>query len=290
MIKSITETDFEERKIEFISRLYLDPADQDYLAARWAYNSAVFNVFYWCAGQACEKYLKAFLLLQNESTEGYGHRLTSLFDKAKHFDTDSMIPSVFALPETTAMGRDAWHSKPMVLYIDYLEKYGHPDNRYAFYGTYVNGPVLHALDIVCCSLRRLMRAKNFTGEDLFAYRNERSAMHERIGNDQSWMIDPELLLERLYAERYSVGQDVALRASFSNMNFAFFTERGENERGFGGQHFHGSPLYNHLVGLAQICRSENNQIVIKQLRDWANGRIQMNNVIRKKLGIQKRKS
>src|SRR4051812_6526005 len=96
-----------------------------------------------------------------------------------------------------------------------------------------------------------MRATNLTGGDLFAHQSPRLSHYQQIGNDQGWMIDPSLLLESLFVEQYQVGQGPPLRATFSNMNFAFFQTRGESERSFGGLHFHGSPLYNHLVRLAK---------------------------------------
>jgi len=192
--------DLTDRKIDLTLRLYIDPADQDYLAARSAFNNCLFHVFYWCAAQACEKYLKAAILLQDRSAQDYGHDLASLFRDVRQFDRQGVIPEHLDLPETSAIGRSAWQGKPSALYVDYLAKYGSPDNRYAFHGTHVNGPVLHALDILCCAFRRLMRATNLTGGDLFAHQSPRLSHYQQIGNDQGWMIDPSLLLESLFVK------------------------------------------------------------------------------------------
>jgi HEPN domain-containing protein len=281
----------EERKVELILRLYVDPADQDYLTSRWCYHSGIFHSFYWCAAQACEKYLKALVLLRGASAVGYGHNLVALFSDVRQHDHESIIPQLIDLPETTAMGRDAWQGKPVDLYIDYLNKYGSPDNRYAFEGTYVNGPVLHALDALCCAFRRLMRVSNLTGGDLFAYQSVRNLQHGRICDDKDWMIDPNLLLERAYVGRYQVGQDHALRRIFSSMNIAFFPkrdERDENESSFGGHHFHGSPLHNHLIRLATLDPSPENKEMISLLQDWASENIHMSKAVRSRLGLPRR--
>jgi hypothetical protein len=71
------------------------------------------------------------------------------------------------------------------------------------------------------------------------------------------------------------------------MNFAFFQTRSEGESSFGGRHFHGSPLYNHLVRLAEIEPSPQNQEAVAQLRDWAAQNIHMTNDVRGQLGLPK---
>jgi HEPN domain-containing protein len=279
--------DVTDRKIDLTLRLYVDPADEDYLAARVAYSNGLFHIFYWCAAQACEKYLKACCLLQDRSAQNYGHDLVCLFQDVRQHDQHGVLPEQLDLPETSAMGRAAWQGKTSALYVGYLAKYGSPNNRYAFDGTLVNGPVMHALDILCCALRLLMRTTNLTGGDLFAHQSSGLAPYERIADDQGWMIDPLLLLERLFVEQYQVGQSRALHDAFSNMNFAFFQTRSEGESSFGGQHFHGSPLYNHLVRLAEIEPSPQNQEAVAQLRDWAAQNIHMTNDVRGQLGLPK---
>ncbi|MGI3904041.1 MAG: HEPN domain-containing protein [Janthinobacterium lividum] len=287
MSKSPLAMHLNDRKIDLTLRLYVDPADEDYVQARSAYRLGLFHAFYWSAGQACEKYLKGLLLLQDRSAQNYGHDLVSLFRDVCQKDPDNIIPNTLNLPETTARGRERWHGETAALFIEYLAKYGSPDNRYAFEGTFVNGPVLHALDILCCAFRRLMRAVNLTGGDLFGHQSTELMFHERIDADQNWMIDPTRLLERLYVKRYSVGQSRALRDTFSNMNFAFFETRSEGESSFGGEHYHGSPLHNHLVRLARIDASPSNVAAIEQLRAWAAVNIYMSAEVRGQLDLPK---
>ncbi len=285
MSRSPLEMSLSDRKIDLTLRLHIDPADEDYVTARSAYANGLFHVFYWCAGQACEKYLKALLLLQDWHAQNYGHDLMRLFRDVRQNDPQNIIPDSLDLPETTARGRERWQGQTTALYIEYLARYGSPDNRYAFEGTFVNGPVLHALDILCCAFRRLMRAVNLTGGDLFAHQSAGLMFHDQMADIQDWMIDPSRLLERLFVERYQVGQSRALRDAFTSMNFAFFETRTEGESSFGGEHLHGSPLHNHLVRLAQIDRSPLNLQIVEQLREWAAENIHMSGEVRQQLNL-----
>ena len=279
------EKDLQTRKIDLVLALYVEPADQDYLTARWAFGNGIFYAFYHAAAQAFEKYAKATLLLSDQDTRGYGHDLMKLHEAVVVLDRRGLMPTAFDLPETTAMGREAWQGKEVALFTDYLRQYGSPDNRYGIHGTFVNGPVLHALDIVCVAFRRIMRVVNMTGEDLFEVRNAQVGFYDRVDEPCDWMIDPRTLLEQLFIGRYSVGQSSALRRQFLNMNLAFSAERDENERTFGGQHFHGSPLHNQLVRLGELDPSEENRATIAELRAWARDRIHISAPIRRQLGF-----
>lgn len=273
----------DERKVDLIFNLYVDPADQDYLSARWAFNNGLFQSFYNSAGQSLEKYLKAALLLQDQSARNYGHDLDRLYAGVSRLDPDRYLPAQLDLPKTTAMGRNAWQDKPPNLFADYLKVYGSPDNRFAFYGTFVNGPVLHVLDILCHALRRLMRHRNFVAGDIFDTCSFRTCSEGRIVEPADWMLRSDLLLERLFIGRYSVGQTERLQEIFLNMNMAFNAARNTEEWSFGGQYIQGSPLYNALVRAKEIDISPENRVIVDQLRLWARDKIQMSEKVRKQL-------
>ncbi len=117
-----------DRKIDLILKMYVGPADENYITARSSYSNGLFHVFYWCAAQSCEKYLKAILLLQGQHAQGYGHDLAKLFQDARRNDPGNIIPDFLSIPKTTAMGYESWQGKRTSLYIDYLATYGAPDN------------------------------------------------------------------------------------------------------------------------------------------------------------------
>jgi len=275
----------EERKIDLIFKLYVDPADQDYLSARWAFSNGLFQSFYNSAGQSLEKYLKAALLLQDQSARNYGHALDRLYAAVSRLDPHGYLPAQLDLPKTTAMGRNTWQDKPPSMFADYLKKYGSPDNRFAFYGTFVNGPILHVLDILCHALRRLMRHTNFVAGDIFDTCGFSACPEGRIAKPEDWMLRSDLLLERLFIGRYSAGQDKLLRKTFCNMNMVFSMARNPDERSFGGQHIHGSPLYNALIRAREIDTSSENRAIVDDLRLWVGDKIQISREVKKQLGF-----
>jgi hypothetical protein len=77
------EMSLEERKSALIREHFLETADGDYLAARWAWDNGRFYNFCWSASQCVEKYLKAALLYDGRSSKGFGHNLNSLFNEVR---------------------------------------------------------------------------------------------------------------------------------------------------------------------------------------------------------------
>jgi hypothetical protein len=247
----------------------------DYVTARWAFINGVFHIFYWSAAQCAEKYLKAALLYNSVPVINFGHDLTRLHSKVIALDVHEMIPREIKLPSTTGLGRAAWQGKSAALFIDYLKRYGSPDNRYGLEGTYVNGPILHALDLVIAGVRGFMRGQNFFNADLLELSIEKSSGEAKFECEAPWMLNCNLLLEKLYRQEYEVGQTPELRKAFANMNIAFFAERNREEKTFGGYHFIGSPMYNNLIRLHEICESRENRDIIRQLRTWAKTHIKL---------------
>lgn len=274
----------QERKADLIWHMFIDPADGNYLTARWAYDNGLFHQFYWDAAQSVEKYLKATLLLNDCSVrEHKGHDLNELFNAFLKIDAHGVFPKTIHIPETTGMGSDAWQARPYSLFIDYIDRFGSADNRYGNIGTYVNGPVIHILDQCCHDLRKFMRHSNFFGRDLHELNNENQYFHDKVEVPLEWMISPSFLLERLYWNRYQVGQDERLRHVFFNMNLSFFINREVDESTFGGLHVVGSPVHNHFVrlleqkdGIQNYMSKEQrvyNREIIPQLKEWANSSI-----------------
>ena len=151
-----------------------------------------------------EKYLKAALLYNGCAVKEFGHDLNQLFAAVGEIDP-AFQASTIVMPQTSGMGRDAWDDKPMALFVDYLNRYGSSGARYSLTGTFINGPVIHPLDSLCALSRRLIRHRNFLSEDLFRWSEAQNDLHERMV-DHAWMISSELLLERLFAGIYYVGQ------------------------------------------------------------------------------------
>ena len=60
---------------DFAKRSFRDVADQDYIAARMSYRANLREPFLWSSLQALEKYFKAILLFNRESSKGVSHKL-----------------------------------------------------------------------------------------------------------------------------------------------------------------------------------------------------------------------
>lgn len=293
MHKLFADMTLEERKLQLVSSLFIGPADEDYVAARWSYSSGMFYHFYWSSAQAAEKYLKALLLLNNLSSKKYGHNLVDLLGSIRRFDTKGLLANPISLPATTALGQEFWEGATFDQFVEHLNWYGSPDNRYASMGTNIGGPTIHVLDSFFHSVRVIIRTNNFFSCDLWDVTNTNAHFHDRIDKPELWMLGPEYLLERLFVEKYEVGQGKDLRHAFSNMNISFFSERRENESTFGGIHFTGSPVYNHLVRfldpppeLAKHLNDEkkqSNQLAVTALRKWADDNIYFGKAVRKDL-------
>ena len=81
-----------------VQTMFVNMADQDYLAARMAHGAEMFNLFIWSAGQAIEKYLKASLLLNGRSARDYGHNLEKLLTDVCEY-ANELFPERLAKPQ-----------------------------------------------------------------------------------------------------------------------------------------------------------------------------------------------
>ncbi|HBS6247509.1 TPA: HEPN domain-containing protein [Klebsiella pneumoniae] len=73
-----------QNDLNYIARTaFRDIADQDYITARWCYKSRLSIQFCWMAQQCIEKYLKATLLFNKQSTTGLNHNIIKAFHRLK---------------------------------------------------------------------------------------------------------------------------------------------------------------------------------------------------------------
>jgi len=276
--------DIEERKSDLITRLFITPADMDYLTARWAFHNAMPAIFYWSAAQSLEKVLKAALLYGNQSTKGLGHNFAKLTKHAKqvglHFNEK------IALPDTTGLRSNQWQNSSEIEFFDYLAYYGSPNNRYGVYGANFTSADLHSLDLLYHKVRTFLKSNNFYSQDLY----ERNSLYsfDPMPCTKTWMIGQELLLESLYYEKFKVGQSVELKKTFSTMNFSFFDERTEEEKTFGGILFSGSPLLVHFKKARDEKNTSDNNM-IDELEDWVRTNIQISSQDKKIMTKWKKK-
>lgn len=262
-----------ERKSAIINALFVERADMDYLLARLAYHSGLFHNFYFLAAQGLEKYMKAYLLYNNVSAKDVGHDLKKLFNIVIDIDENSFVPKNIDFPETTATHSDTWNGKAMSLFIFHLNDLGHTDNRYGIVGTFINGPIIHALDQLCHGLRVAINKKNFFGCSLIDHYQKTNGFTDRVSSTRPWMINGAMILEGLFEKRYQVGLSNKVRDAFLNMNFSYSEEIETSVGTFGGVHLTGSPLYAYLVHHRNLDKSQENHDKINELHRWVSQNI-----------------
>jgi HEPN domain-containing protein len=250
-----------ERKRDIILKLFVHPADEDYLASRWSYRMGLFLHFYWSAAQAVEKYFKASLLAAGQSSKGYSHDLERLFDDVLALDPNGIIQRAIALPDTTGKGKDAWESRDTRSFVRYLADYGDPDNRYGIMGRRVLGPDIHVLDALCLASRSLIRSLGIVPRcaDL----------------DLPWQLSCDCTLEQLWLGRRMATVHEGLADEFKSMNLAFFDAHEHTGSTFGGQHWSMSPLYVHLVKIAERDASSENLRAVSEVKAWIKASVQV---------------
>ena len=261
--------DLAERKLDLILRLFVDPADEDYITARWCFQNGNFNHFYWCCAQSIEKYFKAILLFRDQSVSKLNHDLNQLLALVTNdANAKRLFERAIELSKSIAESEDSpWNGKPISEFINQIDIYGSPDNRYGYHGEWILAALVHILDDVCIRCRLLMSSQSAFGKCIFDNQIAQCWHDERPAVRKAWMLGPSLKLERLHERRYNVGESPELRWAFRNMNYAFFEDREPGERGFGGLVLRGSPLRNHLVELDEYL-AQDQFIHADQLSRW----------------------
>lgn len=136
---------------------FVKPGDDDYVAARALAIGGLHRSFFWSAAQTAEKYLKAFLLLHGVPVKDASHKLSGLLTKAKKID-----PTFGDIDLAPHSGLTLPAEFPLTLFkldkfLEALDKYGSPNNRYNDCGAIYNTGHLFALDSLAYQLRNKMQ-------------------------------------------------------------------------------------------------------------------------------------
>jgi len=128
-------------------------ADQDYILARISYHEQMVNSFFWAAGQAIEKYLKASLLLNGKSSKGYNHDLVKLFEAVNQYASD-LFPERLTKP--SQLRTAFWHEEETpVEFLKRIKPYTDPNSRYNIFGYILSPEDLFHLDQFIFAARRV---------------------------------------------------------------------------------------------------------------------------------------
>jgi len=148
--------DIEANIADVIYESFIVPGDEDYFSARLLAIRGFHRAYYWSAAQCIEKYLKAYLVLRGKSVRKLSHSISALLKEAAKFDP--AFNNIDVSPHTSIDIKD--HERSFARtpstdeFIEILDKYGSPDNRYNSYGaTFFSGHVF-ALDSLASFVRR----------------------------------------------------------------------------------------------------------------------------------------
>lgn len=155
------QADIEKYIVKVITDSFIKPADEDYVTARFLAQKGMHRAFFWAASQALEKYLKAFLLMRGIAVNEKrfrGHPIVTLHQEA--CSVDKQFPTVDTKPHEAIKIHSAVLESVDVFsvseFINKIEAYGNPDNRYNSFGVNFNSGYLFALDSYVFGLRQLI--------------------------------------------------------------------------------------------------------------------------------------
>lgn len=139
-------------KYRFVTEMFVDPADQDYVVARWCYLCGMYGPFFWNAAQSIEKYLKAVLLLNQRTSKGYSHNILRLFDDVQKIGGEHIPPKLVQPQEIHV---DYWEVETPRDFVARFNDFGDPNNRYNFFGFEQSWWDLAHYDQLVWAIRRL---------------------------------------------------------------------------------------------------------------------------------------
>ena len=133
-------------------QFFVAPADQNYLLARWMLINGFGGEFFWQAGQAIEKYLKAGLVLNGVPVANLGHGIEALHMLHREAFGDLSFGS-FTKPDSLHL--DWWDNETVESFLRHVSRCGDPNSRYGLVGWYGSDAGLFKLDQLVFGLRRL---------------------------------------------------------------------------------------------------------------------------------------
>ncbi|OON62851.1 hypothetical protein B0920_05300 [Massilia sp. KIM] len=166
------QANIEEHIVKVILESFVEPADDDYLAARTLAIGGMHRSFFWSAAQAVEKYLKAYLLLRGVSVVDFSHKLNKLLNKAEEVEAGFADLNLGPHPNIAFAPGFSLIRFRLREFTSVLERYGSASNRYNNHGAIYDTGHLLALDALAFYLRNKMQVPNIE-----------SSFHRVLGND-----------------------------------------------------------------------------------------------------------
>ena len=147
---------------EIVREIFVNTADDNYIAARWCFVVRLNVDFYWLAVHALEKYMKAVLLLNGRSGIGfregagqfqrYGHDITLLYEQVKGIAAE-FLPANLGPPDESEI--ESWRDETPEACLQRFYLNGNADNRYHIFGLVRHREDIFKLDSMVYAVRQL---------------------------------------------------------------------------------------------------------------------------------------
>ncbi|MBY3753892.1 hypothetical protein GBZ26_05130 [Azospirillum formosense] len=152
-------------KSVFANEFFVEPGDQNYQLARWAKIHGFHREFYWQSVQAIEKYCKAALVLNGESTKHGSHGIENLYNRCCDRFGDLVVQR-FERPEL--FPQELWNDEEPERFLRFLYQQGNPNSRYGMTSWFNRPSDLIKLDILAFNIRRCTIGIDWVvGEDFY---------------------------------------------------------------------------------------------------------------------------
>ena len=198
-----------------VRKLFVETADDNYITARWCFVERLNVDYFWLAVHALEKYMKAALLLNGQSSRRFGHDIVALHECVKSFAVD-LLPQNLEQPDELEL--KYWGNETPEVFLERLYRNGNAYNRYQILGFVQRPEELFKLDTMAFALRRLC-----VPLDAYFLGNRRPDTANRTHRDmlakqpESWRVSSACKLE----ETVDGKRGEALREVLLNLNVRF---------------------------------------------------------------------
>lgn len=202
-------------KTSIIEELFINTADDNYIAARWCFHESLNVDFFWLAVHSLEKYMKAVLLMNGFSSKSYSHNIVKLYSVVRPLAPE-LLPTKLFKPDAE-MPDEQWRNEDVEVFLQRLHRDGNADNRYQLYGYVRHAEDLWKLDQLVFNVRRLCRPleTHFLGEKIAGVPDD--SIRRRLKKDMpsSWTLHCNL------ETTIEGGRGEVLKHALLNWNFAF---------------------------------------------------------------------
>ena len=147
------DTDYQQsQKFDIIKTMFVDPASQNYVVARWCFQMSLDMDFLWNAVHCLEKLMKAVMLFNGQSVKFHGHDITKLYDKLEDI-AGNLLPDELVKPKE--VDSNSWRDESAKAFLFRLYKSGLADNRYHVFEHTRRADDLYKLDQLYFAIFRL---------------------------------------------------------------------------------------------------------------------------------------